>query len=174
LHERPDEHLVAACRHGDREAFAELVHRHTWRVYATCLGIVGEASDSDDLTQETFIKGMAQIFTLRDGTKFGGWIVQIARNLSLDFVRTRTRRHRLLERHAEPQETAAEDFSDLYEALAELPERDRLPLVLYYLDGESAARLAEELEISTAGAHTRLSRARRELRRLLAGKEGAL
>ena len=64
------------------------------------------------------------------------------------------------------------DFSELHEALAMLPEEYRTPLMLYYFDGKSAKRLATELEISHAGACTRLSRARKELRRILERQAG--
>ena len=68
---------------------------------------------------------------------------------------------------------AAEDFSALHEALAELPEDYRAPLMLYYFDGKRAKNLSEELEIKHAGACTRLSRARRELRRIMDRQAGS-
>jgi RNA polymerase sigma factor (sigma-70 family) len=65
-----------------------------------------------------------------------------------------------------------EDYSRLYTALDRLPEKHRVPLALYYLDGEDSKSVARELDISENGVHTRLSRARRALRKLLADEEG--
>lgn len=168
----PDEQLVAACRAGNRDAFASLVRRHTWRVYAVCLGMTGDAADSEDLTQESFIKSFAQINQLQQPHNFAGWVVQIARNLCRDQHRKAQRRSDLLEKWATPEpDVGQEDFSDLHAALAHLPEKHRTPLLLYYFDGQDAARLARDLDISEAAAYTRLSRARSALREILGRTE---
>lgn len=61
MNERTDEYLVTASRNGDRQAYADLVRRHSRRVYAVCMGILGNAADSDDTAQETFVKGFSSI-----------------------------------------------------------------------------------------------------------------
>jgi RNA polymerase sigma-70 factor (ECF subfamily) len=178
LTERTDQELAAASRAGDREAYAALVRRHAGRVYAICLGVLGNADDSEDVAQEAFVKGMARIGTLRDGAQFAGWIATIARNLCRDLIRVRARRRELLERQTNELDGTGDrspdvaDFSALHAALARLPEQYRLPLMLFYFDGQSTARLAGELGISRGAACTRLSRGRRELRRLLLEQEG--
>jgi RNA polymerase sigma-70 factor (ECF subfamily) len=173
VNERTDEYLVKASRDGDRQAFAGLVRRHSRRVYAVCIGILGNTIDSDDMAQEAFVRGFSRISTLRGGESFGPWITGIARNLCRDHIRVNARRRELLEQHAHDPRPEEEDHSALHEALAELPEEYRIPLMLFYFDGKSAGRLAEELEISHAGACTRLSRARRELRRILERQAGS-
>jgi RNA polymerase sigma-70 factor (ECF subfamily) len=167
-----DEDLVAASRDGDKSAFAALVRRHSKRVYAVCIGILGNPTDSDDLFQETFVKGMTKIHTLRGGARFAAWITQIARNLCRDHLRRRSRRRELLAQN--PGDTKApsrEEFDDLHDALERLPEKYRLPLMLFYFDGRSSEKLAQELNLTRAGACTRLFRARIELQKLLAAKE---
>jgi RNA polymerase sigma-70 factor (ECF subfamily) len=62
-------------------------------------------------------------------------------------------------------------YPELERALAKLPEESRLALMLYYFDGRSARSVAEAFEISEAAAQARLSRARRQLRRLLQARE---
>jgi len=173
LDERPDEDLVAASRHGDRTAYATLLRRHAKRVYAVCLGILGGVSDSEDIAQEAFVKGMTGIWALRDGNQFGSWICQIARNLCRDHLRRQSRYRELLNRQSAERELNRSDFSDLHAALAGLPEKYRLPLMLFYFDGKTTEKLAQELDLSQAGACTRLSRARKELRKLLSKQAGA-
>ena len=173
MNERTDEYLVTASRDGDRQAYAGLVRRHSRRVYAVCIGILGNTADSDDIAQETFVKGFSGIGTLRSGESFAPWITHIARNLCRDHIRVSVRRRDLLKEHLGDPQRGVEDFSALHEALAELPEQYRTPLMLYYFDGKSAKRLSEELEISHAGACTRLSRARRELRRIMERQAGS-
>ena len=171
LNQLSDEELVAASKDGDRAAYAALVRRHTRRVYAVCLGVLGNSSDVEDIFQETFVKGLTKVHTLRDNGQFAGWISQIARNLCRDHYRKSHRRRELLERQTVANDTTSNDFVDLHLALEQLPEQHRLPLMLFYFDGKSSEKLAEELNLTKAGACTRLFRARNELRKLLAGRE---
>lgn len=171
MDEKTDAQLVTACCKGSSEAYAVLVRRHSRYVYAICLGMLGNVSDSEDLTQEVFVKGMRNIQRLRDASLFLGWIAQIARNLSRDFLRARKRQVPLQEDRLEVT-ADGEDFSDLHAALEQLPEVYRLPLMLYYFDGQSSENVAKALNISPAGACTRLCRARKELRRLLEEEVG--
>lgn len=171
LNQSSDEDLVAAVQGGSREAYAALVRRHAKRVYAVCIGILGNTDDSEDAVQETFVRGMANILTLRDGGQFAGWISQIARNLCRDQWRKQKRRGELMSRHAAEEKQELGEFSDLHDALERLPEVHRLPLMLYYFDGRSTENLARELNLTRGGACTRLFRARNELRKLLEDRE---
>jgi len=173
LNQMSDEDLVAASRGGNKNAYAALVRRHAKKVYAVCVGILGNVTETEDIFQETFVKGMTRIDTLRDAGQFSAWIAQIARNLCRDHLRKQHRHRELLERHSAENETRNEDFNDLHDALARLPEKYRLPLMLFYFDGKSAEKLADELDMTRAGACTRLFRARNELRKLLDKKDGA-
>jgi RNA polymerase sigma factor (sigma-70 family) len=168
LHEPNDAELVNASAGGDREAYAALVRRHASRVYAVCLAMLHDPDDSQDLAQEALVKGMTQIHSLRDGTQFAAWITRIAQNLCRDHRRTWNRRRELLQRENPTVSLSVEsDSPDISAALAKLPEKYRVPLMLYYFDGQSSENLARTLNLSRAGASTRLVRARRALRRLL-------
>ncbi len=175
LNEWSDEALVAASREGDRTAYAALVRRHAKRLYAICLGILGSAADGEDMVQETFVRGLANIRSLRNEAQFAAWISQIARNLCRDHLRDRGRERALLSETPAPDPVTSNDtdYADLHLALAELPEQYRTPLMLFYFDGKSTEKLAEELNLTQAGACTRLHRARNELRRLLARRKDA-
>lgn len=166
-----EEDLVAASRDGDRRAYATLVRRHAKRVYAVCVGVLGSDADVEDVFQETFVKGMTKINTLRDNKQFAGWILQIARNLCRDHSRKRRRRQKLLQQRPSRHGASPGEFSELHIALEKLPEKHRVPLMLFYFDGKSTEKLAEELNVSKAGACTRLFRARNELRKLLGERE---
>ncbi len=168
MNERNDAELVSASAEGDRDAYAVLVRRHASRVYATCLAMLNDPDDSKDMAQETLVKGMIRIHSLRDGTQFAAWITRIAQNLCRDHRRTWKRRRELLQTQDPPVSSTTKPSSlDLSTALARLPEKYRIPLMLYYFDGQSSENLARTLNLSRAGASTRLVRARRALRRLL-------
>lgn len=167
--ERPDEVLVEASRRGEHDSYAVLMRRHLRRVFAICLGLLGELADAEDVAQETFVRGYQKLPDLRDGTRFASWIDQIARNRCRDLLRKHQRRPEqpltnVVENAAAPD---AEDFGDLRAALARLPEEHRVPLLLYYYDGKDTQTLAREMGLSQGGACSRLFRARRQLRRLL-------
>ena len=168
MYEQNDAELVRASAEGDRAAYAALVRRHASRVYAVCLAILHDPDDSQDMAQEALIRGMTQIHSLRDGTQFAAWITRIAQNLCKDHRRTWTRRRELLQQQNPTVSSPAESSSpDLSAALSKLPEKYRIPLMLFYFDGQSSENLARTLNLSRAGASTRLVRARRALRRLL-------
>lgn len=162
-----DRKLVEVCRRGSHEAYAELVNLHAGRVYAVCLGILGSAADAEDLTQEALVQGYLKINELRDPDRFGAWIAATAANLSRNLLQRQANREQLLERGEDVAAAAHESFPDLERALAKLPEKHRIPLMLYYFDSRSAESIAASLDISPGAVRMRLSRARAELRALL-------
>jgi RNA polymerase sigma-70 factor (ECF subfamily) len=169
LDERPDEQLAMASSSGDKGAYGILVCRHMRRVFAVCLAMLGDLADAEDAVQEVFVKGLKGIHTLRDSRQFEGWISQIARNHCRDQLRRHSRRRQVPLTEATGGTTAAQedDFASLRGAIGRLPEHFRLPLLLYYYDGKSTQKLAEDLNLTQGGACTRLYRARKELRKLL-------
>ena len=166
---RSDAELVTASRDGDRTAFGTLVGRHSRRVFALCMMILGNPDEAEDAMQEVFLSGLKRLSGLKEPERFAGWINQVARNHCRDLLRKRKRR--VLSQH-QPGNAGATgpDFSDIHTALGALPEAHRLPLMLFYFDGQSTQGVAEALNISQAAACQRLSRARGELRRLLEGR----
>jgi RNA polymerase sigma-70 factor (ECF subfamily) len=162
--------LVIACKNGDRSAYAGLVQAHSSRVFAICLGMVGNRHDAEDMAQQTLLRGFMRIGSLRNSQRFGHWVGQIARNSCIDLIRRRRTQPMVREpRDSGPNEDP-ETYRQLEAALAELNEDYRLPLLLFYFNGRSTKSIAETLDISQAAVQTRLSRARRRLRKLLAEK----
>ena len=165
--------IVETCLAGDGRAYAGLVRLHGKRVYAICLAMTGNTADAEDLMQESFMRGFMQLGSLKNRDSFGPWIGAIAGNVCRNFLKKRTRREQDVEAPADCPAKENDDLSDLREALGRLPEQHRLPLMLYYFDGQSAEHCAASLGISCEAVYTRLSRARRELRKLLESEGGA-
>jgi RNA polymerase sigma-70 factor, ECF subfamily len=181
-----EEELVLACRGGDKGAYASLVRAHARSIFAICLGMLGNVHDAEDAAQETFVRAFRQIGDLRGASQFRPWTARIARNLCLDLLRRRKRGSEALAthaagqsnpgNHAEPHEARLlreEERHKLERALLRLPENYRAPLMLYYFDGHSTENVAKMLDLDPATVLTRLSRARRELRRMLQEQGGA-
>jgi RNA polymerase sigma-70 factor (ECF subfamily) len=168
LDERNDSDLVMASCQGDRTAYAVLVRRHYNRTFLVCLGVLGRVHDAEDEAQEAMIKGFERIRQLRTGSQFGAWIAAIARNLSINLLRKRRMTEKAL--NAEESLRRREGSStceDLQEAVARLPWDLRLPLVMYYFDGQNVKTVAEKLEISTSGVYQKLKTAIEELHEIL-------
>ena len=165
--------LAASCRSGDKSAYTRLVKAYSSRVFAICLGMLGNSHDAEDMSQQALVKGFTEIRQLRDSEYFGVWIVRIARNLCIDSIRRRRRERIAFAESAAASKSSSKQYPDLQAALAKLREEYRLPLMLYYFDGRSAKNVAETLEISEAAVQARLSRARKQLRKLLQAKGGS-
>lgn len=162
-----DEILVAAAQRGDKSAYSLLVKRHYRYVFAVCLGMLGNVHDAEDMAQDAMLKGFLKIGELRRGEQFGEWIVRVAKNLCVDFVRRKkhTRALRAEQVSYSPESSAAR--LDLEQALGRLPREYRVPLMMYYFDNKSAKTIAEKLKISYSGVCQRIRSARKQLHRLL-------
>ncbi len=168
LDERSDRDLVLASRRGDRTAYAGLVRRHYNHVFLICLGVLGNVHDAEDIAQDAMIKGFERIRQLRDGAQFAGWVIAIARNLSINLLRRRKSVETLSDTGRSAGCARAEfGHEDLQQAVARLPWDLRLPLVMYYFDGQNVKAVAEKLEISTSGVYLKLRTAIKELHDIL-------
>ena len=167
MNDRCDENLVAASRTGDKSAYALLVKRHYKHVFLVCLGILGTVHDAEDIAQDVMLKGYVEISKLRDAKQFGSWITRIAKNLCINFIHRKERAKKVLaEKATQPNQTTTQNDS-LQLAIERLSPETRLPLVMYYFDGESVKTVAEKLNISTSGVYQKLRTAMRELHNLL-------
>lgn len=162
--------LVASCRDGSASAYASLAREYSGRIFAICYGMLGNAHDAEDIAQQTLLRGFANITQIRRNEKFGAWICRIAKNLCVDFIRRQKRRQDSLAGRVTASQSSPKEYPELMRALAKLSEDHRLALMLYYFDGRSAKAVAEAFEISEGAAQARLSRARKQLRKLLQAK----
>ncbi len=168
-----DTQLVARSLDGDTDAFGRIVERYQTLVCSLAYSACGNVHLSEDIAQETFIAAWRQLRTLREPVKLKGWLCGIARNVVNNSLR---RLQRTPTARAEAWDdslavsTAAGSPCDhvisqqeeaiVWRALRELPENYREPLVLYYRHGESAAAVANALDLSQDAVMQRLSRGR--------------
>jgi len=167
LNDFSDEILVEASRRGDRSAYALLVKRHLRDVYAVCVGMLGNVEDAEDIAQDAMLKGLLKLGRLEKSEHYDKWILRIAKNLCLDFLRRKKRASASLAERGRREEQRSGENYDLGRAIARLPREMRLPLVMYYFDDKDAKTIAEKLEISRSTACQRIRTARKQLHRLL-------
>ena len=162
-----DNDLVTACLAGDRSAYGLLVKRHYKLVFLTCLGILGNVYDAEDIAQETMLKGYVKISMLRDRSKFNLWITRIAKSLCVNFIRRKKYVKTIAAERAMPANQRATGNDKLQQAIEKLPKEIRSPLVMYYFDGQSVTTVAERLQMSTSTVYLKLRTAITELHNLL-------
>ncbi|MBI5094810.1 MAG: RNA polymerase sigma factor [Candidatus Hydrogenedentes bacterium] len=137
--------------HRDADAFATLVSRYSGMVHATCRRVLRGAEDSEDITQECF-EALATS-TRIPGDFLGAWLHRVATNRALNRVRSEIRRLNRDSSFAEKRGIESNvTWNDVYdlvdEAIAELPDALRIPLVAHFLQGATHAAIAETTGVS--------------------------
>ena len=173
--------LIEKVRKGDQEAFARLVDLHRDRIYRLVRGLLKDADEAEDVTQEVFVKAFYRISSYKGDSAFFTWLYRVAVNASTDW-RKKWRRRKGLSLEDGP--TGAEGIRDegprperlahgrdlgrrLERALAELPEKYRTILVLREYEGLSYEEIARVLELRKGTVESRLFRARERLREMM-------
>jgi RNA polymerase sigma-70 factor (ECF subfamily) len=142
---------------------------HRERLQLAAWALCGSRQDAEDLVQETFTRVLARPRLLRDGTGELAYLMRVLHNTFLSGRRDASRRPRavatledvqVLDRHATQAPMQALEVGELYAAIAELPERYRLPLVAVDLLGLSYGEAGRSLGVREATVATRLFRAR--------------
>jgi RNA polymerase sigma factor (sigma-70 family) len=172
-----DAELVALARGGDQAAYGQLVSRHQTLIVSLAYGICGDFARSQDLAQEAFVAAWRQLRELEEPAKFKNWLCGIVRNLGHSFIRRQLRRSDNLpippESVVEPaaeapsprdQTVTREESTLVWRALEQLPETYREPLILFYREHHSVARVAAALDLTEDVAKQRLARGRAMLR----------
>ncbi|MGH9943751.1 MAG: RNA polymerase sigma factor [Pyrinomonadaceae bacterium] len=184
-----DHLLLEAARTGDEAAFAELVRRYRKQITNFVYRMTNDYELAVDLAQETFLRVYRAADRYQTGYAFSTYIYRIAANLAISELRRRKRRRLVSlsgffqggEQRGEPAEFDPADETPLQDAtlvdverrravaraIATLPEKYRLPLVLRDVEERSYEEIAQILEMSEGTVKSRISRARSFLREKL-------
>src|SRR5689334_9677939 len=87
--------LVNRVLGGDRGAFDELIRRYQRQAVAVSYRLLGNTQDALEVTQDSFLKAYSSLATLQKPDAFGGWLMRIVSNLSLNYRRSRKIRSQL-------------------------------------------------------------------------------
>jgi RNA polymerase sigma-70 factor (ECF subfamily) len=175
------------ARQGDREAFGRLVRRHQRRVYSAALHILGNHSDADDATQETFVRAFRGLPTFDGRADFFTWLYRITVNTALNSLRGGKRGEALSQKSGveaahvggrpeslgraggDPAQQAQQsaEIQRVLAAITELSPSLRVTLVLATIEDMPHKQIAEILEIPEGTVAWRVNEARRLLRQRL-------
>ena len=123
-------------------------------------------ADCADAIQEAIVRAFTKLHTLRQDSYAKTWLIRIVINECYAIMR-RQKRIISLEAYKREETCQTEDYTDLYEAVRQLPEEIRICVTLYYMEGYSVKETARILEVTESAVKNRLARARAALRREL-------
>ncbi|HMP02684.1 MAG TPA: sigma-70 family RNA polymerase sigma factor [Gemmatales bacterium] len=155
-----------------------LVTSHYQSVYRYAVRLAGVPGDAEDLTQEAYRIAHEKLHQLRDADRARPWLFSIVRNLFLLAGRQRQRGgwvslDDVEAPSAPPPPLEAVDPAELQQALNDLPEEFRTPLILFYFDECSYRDIADQMQVPLGTVMSRLARGKAYLRRRLVPLEAA-
>lgn len=173
--------LLEQLRRGEAAAFEALFRKYQTYVFNVCHGILGNAEDAADMTQETFLRVHRSLGQFRGDAGLSTWLYRVAVNLSITELRRRTRHrsHSLEELCHDGGAVPAEGNSEaepgavlllreegelVRRVLQTLPVQYRSVLVLRHFQQLAYEEIAEVLDVSLSQVKTRLHRARKMFR----------
>ena len=177
--EQSDIELLRAFKAGEERAFAELYNRYKAEIYTFCLRMLGgNTGEAGDAFQESFIKVYEKAATFTYGENVRGWLYMIARNVALNYYRTK-RPEETIEFHQELTSTERQLSPEFYgeqrslrdtleEAISRLPHEFREPFILREFDGLAYPEIADITGASLSLVKIRIHRAKQRLRKMLA------
>jgi RNA polymerase sigma-70 factor, ECF subfamily len=174
VHERD---LIIRVQDGDPEAFDLLVRRHLPRARRLARRLMLNPDDADDLVQDAFLRALEKMGSFDASRAFEPWFTRLLVNLGRDqrrkqlIRRTERQDPELFPGRSSPHHDSerAELRQSLDEALRRLPDRQRLIVTLFEIDGHSTEEVADMLKVSQVTVRWHLHQARRALREALKG-----
>ena len=179
--------LIKGIQQGDRKAFQVLVETYQRMVVNTCMGIVHNKVDAEDLAQDLFLEVFRTAENFRGDSKVSTWVYRIATNRSLNLIRKNKRKRffqsieetfsggknrgsEISERRGDQpdQNITDQERSDLlHHAIDQLPEKQRIAFTLNKYEELPYQQIAEIMEISLASVESLIHRAKKNLQKQL-------
>jgi RNA polymerase sigma-70 factor (ECF subfamily) len=171
-----DEDVVQKCLQGDKEAFSILVEKYKKPVLHFIYRMVKSKDEANDLAQDTFIKVYENLWKFNRDKKFSSWMFQIAKNLSLDYLKKKKPLYiedEVMENYTDltegPEEmmTRIETKQELSDAVEKLPTHLKTAVILYHINNLSYKEISDALDIPLYTVKNQLFKARKKLKQIL-------
>jgi len=175
--ERSDGDIIKQCLKGNKELFAILVDKYKKQIVVYIFSLVKDREEANDLAQETFIRVYKNLWKYNQQYKFSTWIYQIAKNLSLDYLKKK--RPTLVseeyidaveDKRGSPEQSTLnkEMQQELLKAVNQLAPQLRETLVSYHINNLSYKEISETRKISVSKVKNQLFQARKKLKEMMA------
>ena len=177
--------LITQLKQGEQSAFTAVVELYQDMVYNTAVGIVQNADDADDITQEVFVQVYLSINSFKGESKLSTWLYRIAITKALDHEKRKKRKKRFaflesLFGNAKEEIIHPADFhhpgivlenkekaGELFNALKQLPDNQRTAFTLHKLEGLSYLEIAAVMETTLSAVESLMGRAKTNLKKIL-------
>jgi len=177
--------LIRKLQEGDQMEFTTLMDLYQNMVYNTALGIVQNEEDADDITQEVFEQVYISIGSFKGESKLSTWLYKITISKSLDHLKKKKRKKRFgvvqslfggsdVEKyspvefnHPGVQLEQKERAGELFAAINQLPDKQKIAFILHKVEGQSYQEVAEIMNKSLYAVEALMSRAKANLKTLL-------
>ena len=177
--------MVERLKQGEEAAFKTIVY--TWQdmVFNTALGIVQNAEDAEDISQEVFVQVYQSVSSFKGDSKFSTWLYRIAITKSLDHERRKKRKQRFAfvkSLFGEESEVVIhppdfhhpgvvmdkkENAAALFQAINKLPENQRIAFSLHKVEGLSYQEVSEVMNTTVSSVESLMHRAKNNLKKNL-------
>ncbi|MEJ7586413.1 MAG: RNA polymerase sigma factor [Ferruginibacter sp.] len=174
VQERDD--LVERCKNGDDPGFKELYNQYAKAMYNTCLRILNNATEAEDVLQESFIEAFRNLGSFEYRTSFGGWLKQICVNRSITVLKKRKVVWLNIEKTESYNRADEIPFDEkeqllkvdaIKNAIRMLPDGYRTVLSLYLLEGYDHEEIACILQVAESTTRSQYIRAKQKLVQIL-------
>ncbi len=181
-----DTSILNAIATNKERGFHLLVDAYSGMVFNTCLHLLRNREDAEDLTQEVFTSLYTSLETFEGNSKLSTWIYAIALNKSKEFLRHKTRKkrfgfHTTLEKeeshivplaiiefeHPGVQLEDKEQAAVLFAAIDQLAEKQKMAFIFHKIEGRSYQEIAELLEVTVPSVESLMFRAKQRLQKIL-------
>ena len=180
-----EQYLIEKLKQGDESAFKEIVEAWKNMVHNTALGILQNAEDAEDVTQEVFVQAYESIGSFKAESKLSTWLYRITVTKSLDHLRRKKRKKRfayIQSLFGANNEIVIEkpDFNHpgvtldnkersalLFKNIARLPENQKIAFTLHKLEGLSYQEISEVMKTSVSSVESLMHRAKNNLKKWL-------
>lgn len=161
---------------GDAQLYGEIISAYKNAVFSLCYRMVYQKQEAEDLSQEIFLKAYRNLGKYNRKMKFSTWILSIARNTCIDYLRKTRAESVPLEEGIKTNEAPIsaeeaylykEQKQEIEEAIRALPEEYRLLIILYHQQGQSYKEITEMLNLPMSLVKNRLHRGRKMLKEQL-------
>lgn len=181
-----DQELMTRIANGDEDSLRILIDRHKKAVYGTILKMIGDATESEDLAQRVFLRVYQSSSRYEAKAQFKTWLMTIVKNIVFNEYRRRKRKP--WESLFDPETNEPREFSDpiqsppdlslqreelrqtIDQSISQLPDKQRLAIILNRCHEMSYEEIAASLKISIASTKSLLFRARETLKEILQKK----
>lgn len=168
--EQDEKAIIIRILDGEEELYGILITRYKEGLYRHCFKLVHDEDWAEDIAQETFIKAYLHLETYNPTYRFSTWLYKIATHHALQELRKKRpvpldEEMQLISTLPATDQGARDE--EIHRAVSQLSANHQAVVEMYYWEGKSYTQIADHMHTSTGSVKGWMSRAKRELRRIL-------